>query len=394
MIKSLKIRLIPNKTQEKLLYKSSNISRFVYNWAINMQQENYKNGGKFISDNDLRKLITQLKKDELKFLNEVSNNVAKQAVKDCCGAFKKFFEIQKRGEKYTKETLIRCKKQNRKPELKDLNGYPKFKSKKKNKLSFYNDNCKLKFKENKVLIEKVGWIKCNEQLTNQKFYNPRISHDGKYWYLSVGIDIKISKEGLTGEIIGIDLGIKDLAIVSTNKVYKNINKAKNVKSLKKKLKRLQKQVSRKYNMNKEGIRYQKTANIVKLEKKIRLLYRKLSNIRNNHLHQVTTEIVKTKPSQIQIEDLNIKGMMKNKHLSKAIQEQCLSTFVNYLTYKCEFYGITLVKIPRFYPSSKRCNHCGNIKSDLKLSDRMYKCQCGYIEDRDLNASYNIRDWNN
>ena len=147
-------------------------------------------------------------------------------------------------------------------------------------------------------------------------------------------------------------------------------------------------------MNKEGNRYQKTANIVKLEKQIRLLYRKLSNIRNNHLHQVTTEIVKTKPSQIQIEDLNVRGMMKNRHLSKAIQEQCLSTFVNYLTYKCEFYGIVLVKIPRFYPSSKRCNHCGNIKSDLKLSDRIYKCQCGYVEDRDLNASYNIRDWNN
>lgn len=368
MIKSIKIRLIPTKSQEKLLYKSSNISRFIYNWTLNKQQENYKNGGKFISDNDLRKEITQLKKYELVFLNEVSNNVAKQAVKDACDAYKKFFKC--------------------------LSKYPKFKSKKKSKLSFYNDNCKLKFKENKVLIEKIGWIKCNEPLLNQKFYNPRISYDNKYWHLSVGIDVENSKEELTEEIIGIDLGIKDLAIVSTNKVYKNINKSKNIKVIKKRLKRLQKQVSRKYYMNMEGNRYQKTENIVKLEKKIRLSYRKLSNIRNNHLHQVTTEIVKTKPSQIQIEDLNIRGMMKNRHLSKAIQEQCLSTFVNYLTYKCEFYGITLVKIHRFYPSSKRCNHCGNIKKDLKLSDRIYKCHCGYIENRDLNASYNIRDWNN
>jgi putative transposase len=368
MIKSIKIRLKPNKTQEVLLYKSANISRFIYNWTLNKQIENYKDGGKFISDNELRKSITQLKKEELMFLNEVSNNVAKQAVKDCCGAYKNFFSKKSK--------------------------FPKFKSKKKSKLSFYNDNCKLKFKEDKVLIEKIGWVKCSESLTNQKFYNPRISFDNKYWHLSVGIDIENLNEELTGEIIGIDLGIKDLAIISINKVYKNINKSKNVKSLKKKLKRLQKQVSRKYNINKEGNRYQKTANIVKLEKQIRLLYRKLSNIRNNHLHQVTTEIVKTKPSQIQIEDLNIKGIMKNRHLSKAIQEQCLSTFVNYLTYKCEFYRITLVKIPRFYPSSKRCNHCGNIKSDLKLSDRVYRCQCGYIEDRDLNASYNIRDWNN
>ena len=368
MIKSVKIRLIPNKTQEALLYKSANISRFIYNWTLNQQIENYKNGGKFISDNELRKLITQLKKDELKFLNEVSNNVAKQSVKDCCEAYKKFFNKKSK--------------------------FPRFKSKKKSKLSFYNDNCKLKFKENKVLIEKIGWVKCNEPIANKKFYNPRISFDNKYWYLSVGIDVENLNEELTGEIIGIDLGIKDLAIVSNKKVYKNINKTKRVKDIKKKLKRLQRQVSRKYNINKEEDRYQKTANIVKLEKQIRLLYRKLSNIRNNHLHQVTTEIVKTKPSQIQIEDLNIKGMMKNRHLSKAIAEQCLSTFVNYLTYKCEFYGITLVKIPRFYPSSKRCNCCGNIKSDLKLSDRIYKCQCGYVEDRDLNASFNIRDWNN
>ena len=368
MIKSVKIRLTPNKTQEALLYKSANISRFVYNWTLNQQIENYKNGHKFISDNELRKLITQLKKDELSFLNEVSNNVAKQSVKDCCEAYKKFFNKKAK--------------------------FPRFKSKKKSKLSFYNDNCKLKFKENKVLIEKIGWVKCNEPIANKKFYNPRISFDNKYWYLSVGIDVENLNEELTGEIIGIDLGIKDLAIVSNKKVYKNINKTKRVKDIKKKLKRLQRQVSRKYTMNKEENHYQKTANIVKLEKQTRLLYRKLSNIRNNHLHQVTTEIVKTKPSQIQIEDLNINGMMKNRHLSKAIQEQCLSTFVNYITYKCEFYGITLVKIPRFYPSSKRCNCCGNIKSDLKLSDRIYKCQCGYVEDRDLNASYNIRDWNN
>ena len=368
MIKSYKVRLLPTKEQEKQLSKSANIARFTYNWTLNRQNENYKTGNKFISNNVLRKELTVLKKTSLHFLNEVSNNVAKQAVKDCCLAFKKFFKKESK--------------------------YPKFKSKRKSKLSFYNDNGKLKVKKNLVLIEKVGWIKTSEQIPiNTKYTNPRITCDNKYWYISVGIEFEKPKIELTNEKIGIDLGIKDLAILSNGIVYKNINKTKMIKQLKKKLKRLQKQCSRKYIKNKEGNRYIKTANIVKLEKKISLLHRKISNIRNNYLHQVTTEIVKTKPFQINIEDLNISGMMKNRHLSKAIAEQCLYKFITILAYKCEFYGIKLIKIPRFYPSSKTCHNCGNIKKDLKLSDRVYKCECGHTMDRDLNASLNIRDWN-
>ena len=196
MILSKKIRLKPTKEQEKMLYKSAGTARFIYNWALNKQEENFKLGNKFISDNDLRKEITLLKKSELIWLNEVSNNVAKQAVKDLVKAYLSFFKIQKKGQKYTKETLIKCKKKKRKPELRDLNGYPKFKSKKKSKLSFYNDCVKLKFKTNLVLIEKVGWVKCNENLVNQKFTNPRVSFDGKYWYLSVGIEQTKEKEEL------------------------------------------------------------------------------------------------------------------------------------------------------------------------------------------------------
>lgn len=367
MIKSLRIRLKPTKTQELQLIKSANIARFVYNYTLNMQIENYKLGNKFISDNDIRKKITQLKKTELYFLSEVSNNVAKQAVKDCCNAYKNFFNKKAK--------------------------FPRFKSKKKNKLSFYNDNVKLKSNGSKVLIECVGWIKLAEELPICKYNNPRITYDNKYWYLSVGIEYENPRIELTNEKIGIDLGIKDLAILSNGKVYKNINKTKKIKQLKKKLKRLQKQCSRKYIKNKEGSRYIKTANIVKLDKKISLLHRKISNIRSNYLHQVTSEIVKTKPFQINIEDLNISGIMKNRHLSKAIAEQCLYKFITILTYKCEFYGIKLIKVPRFYPSSKTCHNCGNIKKDLKLSDRVYKCECGHTMDRDLNASLNIRDWN-
>ena len=368
MIKAIRARLRPNKTQEKQMFKSANIARFIYNWTLGRQIENYKKGGKFISDNDLRKKLTQLKKDELSFLNEVSNNVAKQAVKDCCIAYKKFFKKQSK--------------------------FPNFKKKSKTRPSFYNDNCKLKVKDNKVLLEKIGWVKTSEKLPgNVKYMNPRCTFDGKYWYISVVIEYEKPEIELGDEKLGIDLGVKDLAICSNKKVYKNINKTTKVKKVKKQLKRKQRQVSRKYNMNKEGSRYLKTANILKLEKQIKLLHRKLSNIRNNHLHQVTNDIVKTKPYQINIESLNIRGMMKNKHLSKAIQEQGLYTFIRYLEYKCEWNGIKLVKIDRWFPSSKTCNACGQIKSDLKLSDRIFNCDCGYVEDRDLNASYNIRDYN-
>ncbi len=367
MIISKKIRLIPNKVQEKMLYKSAGTARFIYNWTLSKQEESFKLGNKFISDNDLRKEITILKKSELNWLNEVSNNVAKQSVKDACEAYKKFF--------------------------KKLSKRPRFKSKKRSKLSFYNDCVKLKFKQNLVLIEKVGWIKCNEPLLNQKFTNPRISFDGKYWYLSVGIEQESKTTELTDKTIGIDLGIKDTAILSTCKKYKNINKTINVKKTKKRLKRLQKQVSRKYENNKEGKRYHKTANIVKLEKQIRLLHRRLANIRDNYVHQITTEIVKTKPSRIVIEDLNIKGMMKNKHLSKAIVEQSLYNFTQILDYKCKLYGIELVKADRWFPSSKTCSECGCVKHDLKLSDRVYRCnECGSEIDRDINAAINLSNY--
>ena len=368
MILAKKIRLKPNKNQEILLWQSVGTARFIYNWTLARQKENYESGGKFLSDNELRKEITVLKKTELSWLNNVSNNVAKQAVKDACNSYKSFFKKQ--------------------------TGFPKFKSKKKSKPSFYNDTDKLKVKEKLVLIEKVGWIKTAEQVPiDVKYTNPRISFDGKYWYISVGIERENNILELSDISLGIDLGVKDLATCSTGKVYKNINKKKTIKKLKKKLKRLQKQVSRKYEKSREvKNRYHKSQNIVKLEKKIRLVHRRISNIRNNNLHQITNEIVKTKPSRIVMEDLNVKGMMKNKHLSKAIAEQNFYKFITYMKYKAEFNGIEFIQVPRFYPSSKTCSKCGTIKKDLKLSDRVFKCECGHIMDRDLNASINLSNY--
>ena len=183
-----------------------------------------------------------------------------------------------------------------------------------------------------------------------------------------------------------------ISINVLDKPIKNINKSKKVRKLKKRLKRLQRQVSRKYETNKQGNKFVKTNNIIKLEKRIKLLHRKLSNIRNNHIHQATNKIIKLSPYRVVMEDLNIKGMMKNKHLSKAIQEQEFYEFIRQMKYKCEFNGIQFVQADRYFPSSKLCSCCGSIKKDLKLKDRVYKCNCGLEIDRDKNASINLSNY--
>ena len=369
MMITKKVRIKPTKKQEKQLYKSSGTARFIYNWVLGKQQENYKLGNKFIPDSVLRKEITQLKKtEEFNWLTEVSNNIPKQAVKDACNAYKRFFKGQAK--------------------------FPKFKSRKKTRPSFYNDTQKLKVKEKLVLLEKIGWVKTSEQLpTDTKYYNPRITFDGKYWYISVSVEKEEKYEELTNESLGIDLGIKELAICSDGTIYGNINKTVKVKKLEKRLRRLQRKVSRKYQNNKEGSTFVKTCNIIKLEKEIKILQRRLSNIRKNHLHQTTSSIVKTKPRRIVIEDLNVSGMMKNRHLAKAIQKQGFYEFRRQLEYKTKNKGIELVIANRFFPSSKTCSNCGTINKDLKLSDRVFNCECGFSIDRDLNASINLANYN-
>ncbi|MHC1684517.1 MAG: RNA-guided endonuclease InsQ/TnpB family protein [Clostridiaceae bacterium] len=366
MILAKKVRIYPTEIQIQKIWQSAGTARFIYNWTLARQEENYKSGGKFISDNNLRKEITILKQDKLNWLNDVSNNVAKQSVKDACNAYKRFF--------------------------KGLAEKPRFKSRKKSKPSFYNDNIKLKVKDNAVLIEKVGWVAVKKDSIpmNCKYTNPRISFDGKYWFVAVGIEKEQPVVELTIESIGIDVGIKDLAICSNGMIFKNINKTKKVKKFKKTLKRKQRQCSRKYEKNKKGKEFVKTENIAKLEKQIRLLHRRLANIRVNHLHQATNKIVKTKPSRVVMEALNIKGMMKNKHLSKAIAEQCIYEFKRTLQYKCEFNGIKFIEADKWYPSSKTCSECGHIKTKLSLSERTYICEeCGCVIDRDYNASINL-----
>ena len=371
--------LIPNNKQETKLFRYANTARFAYNWALGREKENYKNGGKFLSDGELRKEFTQLKKvDKYSWLNEISNNVTKQAIKDACNAYKRFFTG------YSK--------------------FPKFKSRKHFIPSFYQDNVKIQFTESHVKVEgfttskrknkqKLNWIRLAENNripTNCKYTNPRIKYDGLNWYLTVGVEYEDSTAIPSNEGIGIDLGIKDLAICSDGNKYKNINKTQKVKKLEKQKRRLQRSISRSYEKNKKGESYYKTNNVIKKEKFLLKLNHRLTNIRHDYLHKTTSEIIKREPSFIVLEDLNVSGMMKNKHLSKAVQQQGFYEFRCQIEYKSAWNNIPAIMADRFFPSSKLCSCCGNIKKDLKLSDRIYKCECGNIIDRDFQAALNLK----
>ena len=379
MIKSIKIRLKPNNKQLTKLFQYAGCARFTYNWAIGREQENYKNGNKFLYDTELRKEFTRLKRlEKYKWLNGISNNVMKQAVKDTCNAYKKFFKG-------------RCK-------------HPKFKSKKYSTLAFYQDNVKIQFTNTHVKVEgfsiskkrnkqKLNWIKLCEKSRippNGRYTNPRFTYDGLYWYVSVGIEVNDNNILPSNNGIGIDLGIKNLAVCSDGNIYQNINKTQKVKKLEKRKRRLQRSISRKYEKNKKGKNYCKTSNIIKREKELLKVIKRLTNIRQNYLHQTTSEIIKRKPSFICMEDLNVRGMMKNKHLSEAVQQQGFYEFKRQIMYKSKWINIKLIIADRFFPSSKLCSCCGSIKKDLKLSDRIYKCDCGNIIDRDFQASLNLK----
>jgi len=380
MILSIKVRLKPNNKQLSKLFQYAGCARFAYNWTILREQENYKQGNKFISDNDLRKEFTQLKKlPEYAWLNCISNNVPKQAIKDACNTYKRFFKKQ-------------CK-------------FPKLKSKRCNKQSFYQDGVKIQFTDTHVKVEgfsmshkqnkqRLNWIRLCEKgriPTNCKYLNPRITYDGLYWYVSVSIEVEDTKDIPTGEGVGIDLGVKDLAVCSDGNTYENINKTQKIKKIEKKKRRLQRSVSKRYEKNKKGKNYCKTSNIIKIEKELLKVNKRLTNIRHNNLHQVTSEIIKRNPSFICMEDLNVSGMMNNRHLSKAVQQQGFYEFRQQIEYKARWNNIQVIIVDRFFPSSKICSCCGTIKEDLKLSDRVFICpDCGNRIDRDFNASLNLK----
>ena len=373
MIKSIKIRLSPTKEQEELMFQSVGIARFAYNWGLSKWEEMYKEGIKPSKAKIRKEFNNSIRKnDDFKWLYNVSGQITAQAFADLEDAYKNFFD--------------------------GLAQRPKFKNKKKSKKSFYVRYDAIKFSNNRVNIEKIGKVKysSNYKIPKlDKYTNPRCHFDGKYWYLTFGFEHGESQASLNEDLsIGIDLGISHLAIVNhLDKPIKNINKSKEVRRLKKKLKRLQRQVSRKYEMNKKGSKFVKTNNIIKLERQIKLVHRRLNNIRNNHIHQATSKIIKLNPYRVVMEGLNVSGMMKNKHLAEKIAEQKFYEFKRQMKYKCEFNKIEFFEADRWYPSSKSCCHCGGIKKDLKLSDRTYICnECGLVIDRDKNASINLGNY--
>ena len=373
MIKSIKIRLSPTKEQEELMFQSVGIARFAYNWGLSKWEEMYKEGIKPSKAKIRKEFNNSIRKnDDFKWLYNVSGQITAQAFADLEDAYKNFFD--------------------------GLAQRPKFKNKKKSKKSFYVRYDAIKFSNNRVNMEKIGKVKYSSNCKIpklDKYTNPRCHFDGKYWYLTFGFEHGESQASLNEDLsIGIDLGISHLAIVNhLDKPIENINKSKEVRRLKKKLKRLQRQVSRKYEMNKKGSKFVKTNNIIKLERQIKLVHRRLNNIRNNHIHQATSKIIKLNPYRVVMEDLNVSGMMKNKHLAEKIAEQKFYEFKRQMKYKCQFNKIEFALADRWYPSSKACSCCKNIKKDLKLSDRTYICnECGLVIDRDKNASINLGNY--
>ena len=374
-IKGYKIRIFPTKEQERKLWQHIGACRFIWNYMLNDQEERYKNGDTCVTAYNLMRRLKPLKNDgEHDWLYEVSNRSLQKVCNDLAYAYKRYF--------------------------KGLAKHPKFKSKKKTKPAYPISADYFYFKDDKFLnIEKVGKVKYKTDfqfdfgLDTKKYKNARVSYKNGKWFVSFAVAFESQERELSDVSMGIDLGVKDLAIVEFNGeqiTFHNINKSKKVRLLEKESRRLQRSISRKYEQNKQGNTFIETNNIMKEKAKLRKIYARLTNIRENYIHQITNSLVSMAPKRVVMETLSISGMMKNRHLSKAVGDQNLFKFIRWMKYKCEWNGIEFVQADRFFPSSKLCSNCGCVKHDLKLKDRVYVCDdCGFVIDRDYNAAINL-----
>lgn len=377
--RAYKIEINPTDKQKAKIHQTIGVSRFIYNFYIAHNKEVYEKEGKFVSGMDFSKWLNNEyipNNQDMKWIKDVSSKATKQAIMNADKAFRDFFKGSK--------------------------GFPKFKKKKNQDVKAYfpkNNKTDWTLERHRVKIPTIGWVRLKEFgyiPTNSIVKSGTVSQKANRYYVSILVeenDTKVSKP--TNEGIGIDLGLKDFAICSNGNKFKNINKTSKVKKVEKKLKREQRKLSRKYeslkirNKKEKGVATRQ--NIQKQVVKVQKLHQRLVNIRTDYINKTISSIVKQKPSYITIEDLNIKGMMKNKHLSKAVASQKFFEFRTKLTTKCKQNNIELRVVDRFYPSSKTCSNCGEIKKDLKLLDRVYKCSCGLTIDRDLNASINLKN---
>ena len=377
MLKSFKTEINPTEEQKARIRRTIGTCRYVYNFYLGHNKALHDNGEKFMTGKSFSLWLNNEyipDNPDKTWIREVYSKAVKKSIEDGCTAFTRFFKHQ--------------------------SDFPKFKKKGKSdvKMYFVRNNPKdCQCERHRLKIPTLGWIRIKEKgyiPTTKDGYMIRsgtVSVKAGRFYVSVLVEIPdVNIDNSSNEGIGIDLGLKDLAIVSNGKTYRNINKSAGLKKLEKQLIREQRSLSRKYESLKKGESTQR-ANIQKQKLKVQKLHHKMDNIRTDYINKTIAEIVKTKPSYITIEDLNVKGMMKNRCLSKAVASQKFYEFRTRLKAKCDENGIELRVADRFYPSSKTCHHCGSVRKNLKLSDRIYRCECGYVADRDFNAALNLKD---
>ena len=377
LLKSFKTEIHPTEEQKARIRRTIGTCRYVYNFYLGHNKALHDNGEKFMTGKDFSLWLNNEyipDNPDKTWIREVYSKAVKKSIEDGCTAFTRFFKHQ--------------------------SDFPKFKKKGKSdvKMYFVRNNPKdCQCERHRLKIPTLGWVRIKEKgyiPTTKDGYMIRsgtVSVKAGRFYVSVLVEIPdINIDNNSNEGIGIDLGLKDFAIVSNGKTYRNINKSAGLKKLEKQLIREQRSLSRKYESLKKGESTQR-ANIQKQKLKVQKLHHKMDNIRTDYINKTIAEIVKTKPSYITIEDLNVKGMMKNRCLSKAVASQKFYEFRTKLKAKCDENGIELRVADRFYPSSKTCHHCGSVRKNLKLSDRIYRCECGYVADRDLNAALNLKD---
>ena len=377
LLKSFKTEINPTEEQKARIRRTIGTCRYVYNFYLGHNKALHDNGEKFMTGKDFSLWLNNEyipDNPDKTWIREVYSKAVKKSIEDGCTAFTRFFKHQ--------------------------SDFPKFKKKGKSdvKMYFVRNNPKdCQCERHRLKIPTLGWVRIKEKgyiPTTKDGYMIRsgtVSVKAGRFYVSVLVEIPdINIDNNSNEGIGIDLGLKDFAIISNGKTYRNINKSAGLKKLEKQLIREQRSLSRKYENLKKGESTQR-ANIQKQKLKVQKLHHKMDNIRTDYINKTIAEIVKTKPSYITIEDLNVKGMMKNRCLSKAVASQKFYEFRTRLKAKCDENGIELRVADRFYPSSKTCHHCGSVRKNLKLSDRIYRCECGYVADRDLNAALNLKD---
>ena len=389
MLRAYKTEIKPTLQQIQKINQSIGICRYLYNSYLAKNKELYKQckdgliekKQSFVSANDFDKYINHEVKtlEEYNWINSCGSKARKKAICNAETSYKRFWKGQSK--------------------------FPKFKKKSKSDVKLYfpkNNKTDWEIERHKIMIPSLKNVRIKEYgyiPVGSKVISGTVSKQADKYYVSVIVDtdIQLNKQN-NNEGIGVDLGLKDFAICSNRETFKNINKTNEVNQLEKKLKREQRKLSRKYESLKERNKNIKNEggnatrqNIQKQVVQVQRLHQRLTNIRTNYINQTISEMVERKPSYITIEDLNVSGMMKNRHLSKAVSKQKFYEFRTKLNNKCNVLGIELRIVDRFYPSSKLCHSCGQIKKDLKLSDRIYKCDCGYEEDRDYNASINLRD---